>query len=214
MKVAIIGAGIAGCTAYLELRKHLPIPAGSQANHEIIIYEAYNTDLDVSPEQRQKMETTHSSTLIVGGGLGIAPNGLNVLRRLDEYLLKEVVRDGYVVSTSNLKSKDGWILMSMKPTGPNPQSKITDDPERMHMVACSRHSLWEALRARIPDGHILSKRVKEVVVRGREKNIVRFADGSADVEADLVIGADGVKSTVKKALYQDAHGDPYSPQYE
>lgn len=207
MKVVIIGAGIAGCTAYLELQKHLPQP------HEITIYEAYSTDLDVSPEQRQKMETTHSSTLVVGGGLAVAPNGLNVLRRLDEALLKEITRDGYVVSTSNLKSKDGWTLMSMKPTGPRPQTNITDDPERMHMVACSRHSLWKTLRARIPDEHILNKRVKEVVTHGHEKNIVRFADGSPEVEADLVIGADGVKSTVKKALFADA-GDPYPPQYE
>lgn len=214
MKIVIIGAGIAGCTAYLELQKHLPKPSDSETNHEITIYEAYNTDLDVTPAQRQKTEETHSSTLIVGGGLGVAPNGLNILRRLDEDLLKDVVRAGYVVSTSNLKSKDGCILMSVKPTGPKPQSKITDDPERMHMVACSRHALWKALRARIPNEHILNRRVKEVVSHGYEKNIVRFADGSPEVEADLVIGADGVKSTAKRALFPDAQRDPYPPQYE
>lgn len=212
MKIVIVGAGIAGCTAYLELQTHLPNPSGG--NLEITIYEAYNTDLDMSPEERQGMEEAHSSTLIVGGGLGIAPNGLNVLRRLNEDLLKDVVRHGYVTSTSNIKNKHGWTLLSMQPTGPESRSKVTDDPERMHMVACSRHSFWKSLRARIPDEHILNRRVNEVVIHDRGKNIVRFADGSPDVEADLVIGADGVKSTVKKALFPDAQGYSYPPQYE
>lgn len=212
MKVVVVGAGIAGCAAYLELQARLPNSSGG--NHEITIYDAYNTDLDMSPNERQKTVKTHSSAVIVGGGLGIAPNGLNVLRRLNENLLKDVVRGGYVVTTSNIKNKNGWTLLSMQPTGPELQSKVTDDPERMHMVACSRHSLWKSLRARIPDEHILNRRVREVVIHDHGKNILRFADGSPEVEADLVIGADGVKSTVKKALFPDAQGHSYPPQYE
>jgi 2-polyprenyl-6-methoxyphenol hydroxylase-like FAD-dependent oxidoreductase len=99
MKIVILGAGISGCTVYLELQKHLPKPSGPEASHEITIYEAYSTDLDVTPEQRQKNEDTHSSTLVVGGGLGISANGLNVLRHLDEDLLREIVRNGYVTAT-------------------------------------------------------------------------------------------------------------------
>ncbi|KAJ5683870.1 uncharacterized protein N7477_000215 [Penicillium maclennaniae] len=213
MKIVILGAGIAGCTGYLELQKHLPKPTGSQANHEITIYEAYSTDLNVTPEQRQSNEDTHSSTLVVGGGLGIGANGLNVLRRLDEDLLREVVRNGYVTAVSNLKSKNGWLLMSMKTTGPH-SFEGKDSIENMHMVASSRHSLWKALRSRVPEAHIVNKRVLEVIARPDGKNIVRFDDGSPEIEADLVIGADGVRSTAKRALFPDSIDDPYPPHYE
>ncbi|KAJ5290405.1 uncharacterized protein N7443_010658 [Penicillium atrosanguineum] len=213
MKIVIIGAGIAGCMMYLELQKHLPKPSGSQASHEITIYEAYSTDLDVTPEQRQRNEDTHSSTLVVGGGLGIGANGLNVLRRLDEDLLKEIVRNGYVTATSNLKSKNGWLLMSMKTTGPS-ASRSKDLAENMHTVASSRHSLWKALRSRVPEEHIVNKRILEVIARPDGKNTARLDDGSPEIEADLVIGADGVRSTAKRALFPDSKEDPYPPRYE
>ncbi|KAJ5620691.1 hypothetical protein N7510_004675 [Penicillium lagena] len=214
MKIVIIGAGIAGCTAYLELQKHLPSSA-TGTSHEITIYEAYSTDVNVTPDQRNDGEgNTHSSTLLIGGGLGIAPNGLNVLRRLDEDLLRDVVRGGYVVSTSNLKNKNGSTLLCMKPT-PNASSEESgDDPEKMHMVACSRHSFWKALRARVPDDRIINKKILEVVSHADKRNVIRFADGSPPVEADLVIGADGVRSTAKRALFPDAEEEPYPPQYE
>ncbi|KAJ5832120.1 hypothetical protein N7474_000431 [Penicillium riverlandense] len=211
MKIVIIGAGIAGCAAYLELHKHLP-SSDSEANHEITIYEAYSTDVNVTADQRDEGEgNTHSSTLIVGGGLGIAPNGLNVLRRLDEDLLRDVVRGGYVVSTSNLKNKNGSTLLCMKPT---PNDESGDDPEKMHMVACSRHSFWKALRTRIPDDRIINKKILEVVSHADKRNVIRFVDGSPPVEADLVIGADGIRSTAKRALFPDAEEEPYPPQYE
>ncbi|KAJ5105445.1 hypothetical protein NUU61_002792 [Penicillium alfredii] len=211
MKIAIIGAGIAGCTAYLELQKHLPEATG---DHEIIIYEAYK-DIDPSSEQRDGDEEEHSdpSTLLVGGGLGIAPNGLNVLRRLDPDLLKSVVRGGYVVSTSNLKNKHGSLLMSLK-SHVSSASEENIDTQKMHMVASSRHAFWKALRARIPDAQIINKRVREVVPDAEKRNIVHFVDDSAPVEADLVIGADGVRSTTKRAIFADAEEDSYLPHYE
>lgn len=212
MKIVIIGAGVAGCTAYLELQQHLP-SSGSEASHEIIIYEAYSTDLNVNPDKREE-EHTHSSTLLVGGGLGIAPNGLNVLRRLDEDLLRQIVRSGYAVSTSNLKSKNGSLLLSMKQNSPKAPLGNSDDPEKMYMVACSRHALWKALRERIPDEHIFNKRILEVISHADKRNVIHFADGSPPVEADLVVGADGVRSTAKRAIFPDAKEDPYPPKYE
>ncbi|CAI7617207.1 unnamed protein product [Penicillium glandicola] len=191
MKIVIIGAGIAGCTAYLELKKHLSRPTKSDGSHDITIYEAYNTNPSITPDERID-EHTHSSTLLVGGGLGLAPNGLNVLKRLDEELLKDVVRGG---SSSDDNVNNG--------TNRSP-----------YMLATSRHSLWAALRGRIPEHHIIHKRITQVIARSDERNLIHFADNSSPVEADLVIGADGVRGIAKRALFPDAKEDPYPPNYE
>ena len=115
MKIAIIGAGISGCAAYLQLQKHLP------GSHTITIYESHDTSKDRkfdASKGSQEEDATHSSTLIVGGGLGIGPNGLHVLKRLDEDLLRDIVRGGYVVPHGNLKSKHGRLLIRMDNSAP------------------------------------------------------------------------------------------------
>ncbi|KAK5991862.1 hypothetical protein PT974_05248 [Cladobotryum mycophilum] len=212
MKIVIIGAGIAGCAAYLELRKHLPKPSPQEPDHEIVIFEAYSTGVDETDESREEGHT-HSSTLLVGGGLGIAPNGLGVLQRLDEDLLRDVTRGGYVTSHSNLRDKNGRLLMRIEP---NASTQKTDGGPAlgMYTVATSRHSFWRCMRARIPDHHIINKRVLEVIVNSEGRNVVRFVDGGDPVEADLVIGADGVRSTAKRALFPDDEEDLYPPRYE
>lgn len=212
MKIVIIGAGIAGCAAYLELQKHLPRPTKPDESHEITIYEAYNTNLSITAADRTE-EHTHSSTLLVGGGLGVAPNGLNVLKRLDEELLKDVVRGGYVTAISNMKNKNGWPLFSMKSASSHDNSNNNNN-RSPHMLATSRHSLWTALRGRIPDHHIIHKRISQVVARSDGRNLIYFAGDSPPVEADLVIGADGVRGIAKRALFPDSEEDPYPPNYE
>ncbi|KAL7786968.1 hypothetical protein V8C37DRAFT_412316 [Trichoderma ceciliae] len=212
MKIVVIGAGIAGCAVYLELKKHLPKSNAPSEEHDVTIYEAYDTGKDVTPEDREQ-GLTHSSTLIVGGGLGIAPNGLGVLQRLDEDLLRDVTRGGYVISRSNLKNKNGSLLMYIDPNGSS-ASETGEPSKKLNMVASSRHSLWRCLRTRIPDKDIVTKRVAQVVGNPEGRNIVQFVDGSDPVEADLVIGADGVKSIARRALFPEATEDPYPPHYE
>ncbi|KAJ6109735.1 hypothetical protein N7486_001970 [Penicillium sp. IBT 16267x] len=215
MKIIIVGAGISGCSAYLSLKKHLPKPPGPAENHTYTFYEAYDTARDTTFRERPASAigegATRSATLVVGGGIGLGPNGLNVLRRLDESLLQEVVRSGYPYSEFQIKSAYGWKLMQV-------QATAQVNGHAMNSVAMSRHSIWQCLRDRIPDDVIVNKKIAKVVPHGSPtgKHLVIFVDGSEPAEADLVIGADGLKSTVKRALFdaENPEDDPYPPKYE
>ncbi|KAL2796315.1 hypothetical protein BJX66DRAFT_349833 [Aspergillus keveii] len=200
MKIIIIGGGISGCTAYLQFRKNIP------GEHVITIYEAYDTHIDTTNENRDG--ETYSSTLVVGGGLGLFPNGLNVLKRLDEDILRDIVRGGYPIAHQDLRSKNGTLLMRMDST-----ADTEHDGRKMHLLGTSRHSLWRNLRLRIPDSDIQTKRVTKVVANPDGRNIVYFTDDSPPAEADLVIGADGIKGITKRAIFPDME-DLYAPQYQ
>jgi 2-polyprenyl-6-methoxyphenol hydroxylase-like FAD-dependent oxidoreductase len=218
MKIIIIGAGISGCTAYLQLKKHLPRGSGGSDAHSVTIYEAYDTGKDTTHVDRGQGET-HSSTLVVGGGLGVAANGLGVLKRLDETLLSDFVRGGYVVQAWNMKAKDGSVLVHMDlhdglGGGPSAGKDMTAGEGALTMVGTSRQNLWRCLRVRIPDGDVVTKRISSVVAGANGRHVVSFADGSAPVEADLVIGADGLKSIARRAVFPDDGEDPYPAHYE
>lgn len=81
MKIIIVGAGISGLSTYLHLRKHLPNPD----SHTITIYESHqarsklpSANSTASEHANLNLDTLSESTAIVGGGLGISPNGMRV----------------------------------------------------------------------------------------------------------------------------------------
>jgi 2-polyprenyl-6-methoxyphenol hydroxylase-like FAD-dependent oxidoreductase len=208
MKIVIVGGGIAGCAAYLELKKHLPPPAPGET-HSITIYEAYGTKKDTK-QHNPDGSPTPSHALVIGGGLAVGPNGLNVVKRLDEDLLRDIVRGGYTLATSNIKNKHGRLLMRMS----NAEDRSTPEGGSMHMVGSSRHLLWHCFRQRIPDRDIITKRVVKVVASRDGRNKIYLHGEDDPIDADLVIGADGVKGIVKRALFPDAQEDLYLPHYE
>ncbi|KAL8948984.1 MAG: hypothetical protein Q9222_004872 [Ikaeria aurantiellina] len=157
--------------------------------------------------------------VIVGGGISInaaanlvplslkAPNGLSVLRDLNEELFARVTNSGYPVSHFNLASARGWSLARLAATNQS-------DPE-LHTVLAGRQCLWECLREHVPDSAIADhKVVAEVAYTNSQRPIVRFAEGSPDLEADLVIGADGVKSVVKRSVTWDGKQDKHPAVFD
>lgn len=216
MRIVIIGAGISGCSVYLALRKYLPQPPAPSEPHSYTIYEAYDTHRDTSFRERPSAtpgeDDPQSETLVIGGGLGIGPNGLSVVKRLDESLLEGMMRSGYAYSKLLVKNSYGWTLMASPTTAEM-------DGRESNSVGMSRHSTWQCFRDKIPDDVIINKKIERVVPNGSadgKRHLILFTDGSEAVEADLVIGSDGLKSTVKRAIFnaETVEEDPYPPKFE
>jgi 2-polyprenyl-6-methoxyphenol hydroxylase-like FAD-dependent oxidoreductase len=194
MKIIIVGSGISGLSLYLFLQKHLPKPT-STATYDIKIYESHHVPSAHSP---------NSDRPIIGGGLGVGPNGMKNFAAISQDLHDDILRRGYPVQRFQLKNARGWTMGAM---GQANSEKLGEA-----MVMISRQDVWDAVRARVPDEDVM-ERMKVKEVRGREGEDgtckVVFEDGTIE-EADLVAGCDGVKSVVRTALV----GEGFPPKYE
>ncbi|KAK1621895.1 hypothetical protein BDP81DRAFT_455850 [Colletotrichum phormii] len=208
MKVIIVGAGVAGLSAYLQLKKLLP----KSTLEDIRIYESHRGQPPVTGEanQHQVLETepaalTDSAT-VVGNIIALTPTTLRLLRYIDEGLYYLFQSRGYQNETYRFRTARGHSLATT----------ATDDGRspREYTVSCPRAMLRDCLLEIVGENNVKYRKVVAVHLNNGAKPIVRFADGREE-SADLVLGADGVRSVVKEAIFEPA-GDAtlLSPHYE
>jgi salicylate hydroxylase len=131
-----------------------------------------------------------------GGGVVTTPNAMKALRGLgieDAVLARAFVPQRQVVRSW----RSGRIIDF---------TRLDRYRARFDAPYCTLHrgDLLEALRAAVGDAPIrLDARCVDVASDARGA-VARFADGSA-VEADAVIGADGIHSAVRTALFGAEH---------
>lgn len=222
MKIIISGAGITGLTTYIFLRRYLP----DTDDHEILLVEAYDVKRleEKTKPGGQNGEFMPTET---GSALGLAKNGLGVLRRLDGEIragqqsqtFDGIMRRGFPVTQWGFDCARGWRLSRMRlcrdipSSGRGWDSKVVDEiiqsKDLGPMLLIERKALWEELRdaAYRAAGRrdvILHKKVVGVEFTSDDPHpiTVSFADGSLE-KADLVIGADGLRSAVRKAMFSE-----------
>ncbi|RJQ72267.1 FAD-dependent monooxygenase [Pseudonocardiaceae bacterium YIM PH 21723] len=171
MKAAIIGGGIAGPVTAMALRK-----AGIEAS----VYEAYADPADG-----------------IGGGLSIAPNGINALAVVGaDHAVRAA---GYPMPSISLHSWTGKLL-----------GTFNDLPHLPASATVMRTDLYRALHdcaaeqdVKIHFGHRLQS-----AAEGDSGVEIRFANG-VSLDADILIGADGIRSTVRSLI----NPAPIEPRY-
>ncbi|KAK8195933.1 hypothetical protein M8818_007084 [Zalaria obscura] len=129
---------------------------------------------------------------------------MRVLRELNIKIHDAVVDRGFVCKVFKFQTPNGWTLGTSR-TGDQ------GHPEEF-CVATSRHAIQQCLAEAIPKEVIQYAEVKLVLVEHGKKPVVVLADG-AEHRADLVIGADGVRSAVKSGVFDAEDAKLYAPVY-
>lgn len=131
----------------------------------------------------------------IGGGLQIAPNGMRVLAEIG--LADELIQGGAVCESIDFYSQSGSPLGSVN----------RDMVKRFGLpsVSMRRHVLNEAIVDKAWSSCVevhFDKRLARIEDRPDRPIVAHFTDGSS-AEGDLLIGADGVHSTVRRHVIPD-----------
>jgi 2-polyprenyl-6-methoxyphenol hydroxylase-like FAD-dependent oxidoreductase len=167
----IIGGGVAGPVTALALRK---------AGIEATVYEAY------SPESNG-----------IGGGLGLAPNGLSALEIVGA---ADAVRAVASPMPDTIVSINGNAAATMH---------TLPGVEALQFVM--RGALHQALHDTAKSADVPYVYGKRLVAADERDGCVtaHFADGTS-ATGDILVGADGIKSTVRTLIDPNAPGPNYT----
>ena len=169
--IVISGAGIVGLVLALALQKHL----------------------GVTPEVYEKSAAFHED---VGAGMGLYPNGLRVLRDIDPQLVDTIKRLGQPYGYRRWERHDGTQVMAAA------EEVLSRGDEQLESMGIRRWRLQKALYDAVQEQGIpvhFSKETVNIVTRPDGVVQVYFKDGTRR-ETQLLCGADGVKSAVRRAV--------------
>src|SRR3954465_4459069 len=130
----------------------------------------------------------------VGAGIGLRPSTMDRFRRWGTFdaIAKVSSASDYfeiLTATGAPIMKDSWPGM--------------DDYEvKTHTHLVHRNDFIQALAGSLPEGMVHLGHKLESVTDDGDRATLTFENGTT-VEADLVVGADGIKSTVRQQLFSD-----------
>jgi 2-polyprenyl-6-methoxyphenol hydroxylase-like FAD-dependent oxidoreductase len=130
----------------------------------------------------------------IGWGLALAPNALLALRQID--LDKSVIQAGHKVCQVQMKTWQGKILKEV------PLSAL-EEKLGNSVVTINRGRLHQILLAAIDESklHIGNKATS---YKEYDTQVILTLENGQEVEGDLLVGADGIHSMVRRQLFPNS----------
>jgi hypothetical protein len=141
---------------------------------------------------------------VVCNGVGLNHYSVRLLKYVDGYLYKLFKSRGYVSKSCIFRTARGHTLAVISSGGDGSPKKST--------ISRSRYELWKCSYGRVGESDVLHGQVVNAEL-GSDRSITRFAYGVSSI-ADLVIGADGVRSFIKWAIFNEKDANHFAPVYE
>jgi len=136
----------------------------------------------------------------VGLGIGLAPNGLRALDTIDA---GEAIRALAVPQEPGIRRSDGrWIMRNN--TGQLLTERFGDT-----IILATRAAVIEALVAHVP-GRLLALSTQVTSVEPGGHAPARVTTTAGELEAELVVAADGINSQTRKTLFPEHPGLRYA----
>ncbi len=133
----------------------------------------------------------------VGADINLTPNAVFAVDRLG---VGDVLRETAARPTFRI-SRDGE---TGEETSRLPMSSAAEEKYGAPQLTIHRSDLLEALRDKLPEETLLLGRAVTGVDSGATSATVKFEDGTEET-FDLVVGADGIHSAIRTALWGEDH---------
>ncbi len=133
----------------------------------------------------------------IGTGLGLSPNGLHCLEAIQTGIVQVLKQAGMEINALMIRRNTGELMQE------NPVQFYQNYGQPMLGIWWS--TLQKVLASYLPEGTIHFDH-HCVNFEEKEGHVNIFFSEQETVQADLLIGADGIKSKVRQCLYED--GEP------